>query len=128
MVEPLRHRQTKGAETDMPGLPPPRHIPTLPRSSHSRSVETIDLLDPEPTAQADPLATIVSLNGNDGPCPLSGPPAGRNQFALQGDPVTSKCSRNHSQAAPEEAAKSRTYASKCPPGSITSRFGSNARS
>ena len=30
MVEPLRHRQTKGAETDMSGLPPPRHIPTLP--------------------------------------------------------------------------------------------------
>src|SRR5207302_5283121 len=30
MVEPLRHRQTKGAATDMPGLPPPRHIPTLP--------------------------------------------------------------------------------------------------
>ena len=30
MVEPLRHRQTKGAETDMPGLPPPRHISTLP--------------------------------------------------------------------------------------------------
>ena len=29
MVGPLRHRQTKGAETDMPGLPPPRHIPTL---------------------------------------------------------------------------------------------------
>jgi hypothetical protein len=30
MIEPLRHRQTKGAETDMPGLPLPRHIPTLP--------------------------------------------------------------------------------------------------
>ena len=30
MVEPLRHRQTKGAETDMLGLTPPRHIPTLP--------------------------------------------------------------------------------------------------
>src|SRR3954449_11581316 len=30
MVEPLRNRQTKGAETDMPGLPPPRHISTLP--------------------------------------------------------------------------------------------------
>src|SRR5437764_5396210 len=30
IVGPLRHRQTKGAETDMPGLPPPRHIPTLP--------------------------------------------------------------------------------------------------
>jgi pimeloyl-ACP methyl ester carboxylesterase len=31
MNEPLRHRQTKGAETDMPGLPPPRHFPTLPK-------------------------------------------------------------------------------------------------
>jgi hypothetical protein len=30
MVEPLRHRQTKGAATDMPGLLPPRHIRTLP--------------------------------------------------------------------------------------------------
>ena len=29
MVEPLRHRQTKGAETDMPGLPPLRHTSTL---------------------------------------------------------------------------------------------------
>jgi hypothetical protein len=30
MVEPLRHRQTKEAETDMSNLQPPRHIPTLP--------------------------------------------------------------------------------------------------
>ena len=30
LVRPLRHRQTKGAATDMPDLPPPRHIPTLP--------------------------------------------------------------------------------------------------
>ncbi len=28
----MRHRQTKGAETDRPILPPPRHIPTLPPS------------------------------------------------------------------------------------------------
>jgi len=28
MVEPLRHRQTKEAETDMFSLQPPRHIPT----------------------------------------------------------------------------------------------------
>jgi hypothetical protein len=28
-------------------------------------------LDPEPTAQTDPLPTIVSLSGNDGPCPIS---------------------------------------------------------
>jgi hypothetical protein len=31
MAEPLRHRQTKGAATDMFSLQPPRHIPTLPR-------------------------------------------------------------------------------------------------
>ena len=30
MVEPLRHRQTKGAATRMLDLTPPRHIPTLP--------------------------------------------------------------------------------------------------
>src|SRR5271166_206865 len=29
MVEPLRHRRTKGAETDMLDLTPPRHTPTL---------------------------------------------------------------------------------------------------
>ncbi len=31
-VEPLRHRQTKGAETDMSDLQKPRHISTLPFS------------------------------------------------------------------------------------------------
>jgi hypothetical protein len=30
MADPLRHRQTKGAETDMVDLRPPRHISTLP--------------------------------------------------------------------------------------------------
>ena len=30
MAEPLRHRQTKAAETDMFYLTPPRHISTLP--------------------------------------------------------------------------------------------------
>jgi hypothetical protein len=32
MADPLRHRQTKGAATDMVDLTPPRHIPTLPIS------------------------------------------------------------------------------------------------
>jgi hypothetical protein len=32
MADPLRHRQTKGAATDMVDLTPPRHIPTLPNS------------------------------------------------------------------------------------------------
>src|SRR6266403_4859498 len=35
MVEPLRHRQTKGAATDMFYLTPPRHISTLPIASLS---------------------------------------------------------------------------------------------
>ena len=30
MAKPLRHRQTKEAETDMHSLTQPRHIPTLP--------------------------------------------------------------------------------------------------
>ena len=36
MVEPLRHRQTKGAETDMFDLQPPRHISTLPEIEVAR--------------------------------------------------------------------------------------------
>src|SRR5215469_814036 len=34
----LRHRQTKGAATDMVDLTPPRHISTLPNSAPSRWV------------------------------------------------------------------------------------------
>jgi len=37
MADPLRHRQTKGAATDMVDLTPPRHIPTLPDSNASPS-------------------------------------------------------------------------------------------
>src|SRR5436189_1814059 len=33
MVEPVRHRQTKEAATDMFGLQPPRHISTLPTAA-----------------------------------------------------------------------------------------------
>src|SRR3974377_2175088 len=35
MAAPLRHRQTKEAETDMFDLQPPRHISTLPSSTLS---------------------------------------------------------------------------------------------
>jgi hypothetical protein len=34
MVEPLRHRQTKEAETDMFDLKPPRHTSTLPKAAY----------------------------------------------------------------------------------------------
>src|SRR6516162_3745665 len=33
MADLLRHRQTKGAATDMVNLTPPRHIPTLPNGA-----------------------------------------------------------------------------------------------
>ena len=38
MVEPLRHRQTKEAATDMFGLQPPRHISTLPTIADAADV------------------------------------------------------------------------------------------
>src|SRR5271169_4641831 len=55
MVEPLRHRQTKGAATDMPGLLPPRHIPTLPKPSRGRLAR-----DPSPP-EADGGLSIQGL-------------------------------------------------------------------
>src|SRR6185369_7983267 len=39
MAEPLRHRQTKEAETDMFSLKPPRHISTLPRLCEKSEVQ-----------------------------------------------------------------------------------------
>jgi hypothetical protein len=36
MAEPLRHRQTKEAATDMFGLQQPRHISTLPMADYTR--------------------------------------------------------------------------------------------
>ena len=44
MVEPLRHRQTKEAETRMPDLTPPRHIPTLPRADPWSGYQALDLI------------------------------------------------------------------------------------
>ena len=68
MVEPLRHRQTKEAETDMFDLQPPRHISTLHYRSYAENDAQRPLLevkanipccgavmrafDPEPTCTA----------------------------------------------------------------------------
>ena len=41
MVEPLRHRQSKEAATDMFSLQPPRHISTLPILLKNALVETV---------------------------------------------------------------------------------------
>ena len=43
MVEPLRHRQTKEAETDMSDLQPPRHISTLPLATDITVKENIGI-------------------------------------------------------------------------------------
>src|SRR5215813_5834676 len=45
-VEPLRHRQTKEAATDMFSLQPPRHISTLPDSDLGRCLR-YDCFTPE---------------------------------------------------------------------------------
>src|SRR6516165_6424980 len=47
MTEPLRHRQTKEAETAMFSLQPPRHIPTLPITSISRFGPSPLLVEPD---------------------------------------------------------------------------------
>ena len=44
MVAPLRHRQTKEAETDMFDLQPPRHIWTLHKSVGGQGVDLRQLL------------------------------------------------------------------------------------
>jgi len=42
MAEPVRHRQTKGAATDMFDLQPPRHTSTLPNSAPARRPQIRD--------------------------------------------------------------------------------------
>jgi hypothetical protein len=56
MAEPVRHRQTKGAETDMLSLPPPRHISTL-RIRARRHASREDRL-------TGPLQPLIFRRGN----------------------------------------------------------------
>jgi hypothetical protein len=60
-VEPVRHRQTKGAATDMFGLQPPRHTPTLPRAAVARCGERVSLArESRPTASS--INHLLSAN------------------------------------------------------------------
>ena len=54
MAEPLRHRQTKEAATDMFSLQPPRHISTLPIAS-----EVAEVVCPF-TSAVPPIPTVNS--------------------------------------------------------------------
>ena len=60
MVEPLRHRQTKGAATDMFYLTPPRHISTL----HETDMPTV-LRDVRSRGQSGKHVLALSFSGFD---------------------------------------------------------------
>ena len=49
MVEPLRHRQTKEAATDMLDLKSPRHTSTLPKPVKLRTSKCFPVLPQQPT-------------------------------------------------------------------------------
>jgi nicotinamidase-related amidase len=59
MGEPLRHRQTKEAETDMFSLQPPRHISTLPHYYERWASMTIDQIGPDMVGLVPDLAAFV---------------------------------------------------------------------
>ena len=54
MADPLRHRQTKGAATDMVDLRPPRHIPTLPAPAKGRFAAVTAVRGPIPDVGGAP--------------------------------------------------------------------------
>jgi hypothetical protein len=56
MVDPLRHRQTKGAATDMFSLQPPRYISTLPDNDRIADIA-------EGPLSADFVAKVVDGRG-----------------------------------------------------------------
>src|SRR5271165_599513 len=56
MAEPLRHRQTKEAATDMFSLQPPRHIPTLPGTDRSATSVMGLLMLAEQTSECRKIA------------------------------------------------------------------------
>jgi uncharacterized protein YabE (DUF348 family) len=65
MAEPVRHRQTKEAVTDMFDLQPPRHIPTLPKTvlaalkNNGRSTRSTDIIEPARLVRFVPEAVTV---------------------------------------------------------------------
>src|SRR5262245_27974899 len=62
MVEPLRHRQTKEAATDMFYLPPPRHISTLPFTSLWLLRSTVRMSASHPKATESPRSSEMTLS------------------------------------------------------------------
>ena len=61
MVELLRHRQTKGAATDMFYLTPPRHISTLPSLCENSDVELARRISVSISSLSNPITPATSL-------------------------------------------------------------------
>ena len=70
MVEPLRHRQTKGAATDMFGLQPPRHTPTLPSADLAGGIRNRVGREPDQPIQHEGSRSSIAPGCNCGPLPM----------------------------------------------------------
>ena len=55
MVAPLRHRQTKEAETDMFDLQPPRHISTLHKAAKASAAVCPELAKADADCNTRPM-------------------------------------------------------------------------
>ena len=76
--EPVRHRQTKGAATDMFDLQPPRHTPTLPIPAVQPRINELLL----PLAYS--LVSIWRAAASSAPSPRGGILRGKLSFAGAG--------------------------------------------
>src|SRR5262245_52497716 len=63
MVGPLRHRQTKGAATDLFYLTPPRYISTLPKAPFWKAV---DHFRSTPTSRPFQSQSLLRVRANSG--------------------------------------------------------------
>ena len=94
MVEPLRHRQTKGAETDMLDLTPPRHVSTLPIRDIEFGSDDLPLRVDLTRSEVDSgFARIASRRDLRRPGP-SGAAGGRRRRRCSGSP--SRAGQRHS--------------------------------
>src|SRR5208282_2362122 len=59
-AEPLRHRQTKGAATDMLNLKPPRHTPTLRKAAIDHRQTNVASREISPT-EREPFPSRYSI-------------------------------------------------------------------
>ena len=102
MAEPLRHRQTKGAATDMLNLKPLRHTPTL-RIPAGRSRIAVMAgqgkigarLEPMPDAMLPAGCGARTVNRSIGPMTIFALSAGRDDDIFT--PSRKECERLHRQ-------------------------------